>query len=179
VLGIFRFLADVLHMKNHFLICLILWAFLAMTSSCVSVKLPTAAGTPAEDVVYSEPPAPFSEIKLSSGDKAWLSSATGNTLSFLSDCHGRTDPTLEQLASEPLAALEKLKILSSRQTPYNGREAQITEAQGEMDGVPVKTLLLVFKKNNCNYTLSYGGLSKNFDTEKKYFEKFTESFKAP
>ncbi|MGZ3798128.1 MAG: hypothetical protein ACXVB1_17280, partial [Pseudobdellovibrionaceae bacterium] len=108
-----------------------------------------------------------------------LSAKTGNTISFLSDCNGNVDPTLEQLENESLAVLDKLKILETKNFNFNGREGLRTQAQGEVDGVPVQTELIVFKKNNCNYTLSYGGVLKSFSLEKKYFDIFIESFKAP
>ncbi|WP_413289013.1 hypothetical protein [Bdellovibrio sp. HCB337] len=166
-------------MKNHLLRNLIFCSAVFLLGACVSVKIPTGTGTPAKDVKYTDPGKPYEDIKVSSADKAWLSAKTGNTISFISDCNGTADPTLQQLEGEPLAVLDKLKILKSDNVTFNGREALHTQAQGEVDGVPVKTELVVFKKNNCNYTLSYGGLLKNFDDEAKVFDKFKESFKAP
>jgi hypothetical protein len=166
-------------MKNHHLQHFI-FIFLSLTlGACVSVNIPTSSGTPAKDIKYDEPSSPFSSIKVKSGDKAWISSKTGNTISFLSDCNASNDPSLQQLENDTLVVLDKLKILSTKQLDFNGREASATLAQGEVDGVPVKTQLLVFKKNNCNFTLSYGGVLSKFDSEKNYFDKFTESFKAP
>lgn len=166
-------------MKNHHFRNLIFCGLVLFTGACVSVKIPTGSGTPAKDIKFDKPASPYEEIKVISGDRAWLSSKTGNTISFLSDCNGSSDPTLQQLESEPLGVLDKLKIIETKTITYNGREALNTEAQGEVDGVAVKTTLLVFKKNNCNYTLSYGGLLKNFENEKKHFQTFAENFKAP
>ncbi len=166
-------------MKNHRLQYLILIGLMFCMGACVSVKLPSSTGTPAKDVEYNSPKKPFHEIKVLAGDKAWLSSKTGNTISFLSDCNGTVDPSLQQLQSESLVVLDKLKILQTKNFDFNGREALLTQAQGEVDGIPVKTELIVFKKNNCNYTLSFGGILNNFDDEKKYFDSFSESFKAP
>ncbi|MNT62031.1 hypothetical protein D3C72_1997190 [compost metagenome] len=70
-------------------------------------------------------------------------------------------------------------MLSSEVTQFNGREAQRTIATGDIDGVPVKLSLMIFKKNNCNYTLSYGGVAKEFVREDRYFDEFLKSFKAP
>jgi len=165
-------------MKNHHLRNLIFILFILGMGACVSVKIPSGTGTPAKDIKYTQPENPFQEIKVSSGDKAWLSGKTGNTISFISDCNGNADPTLQQLEGESLAVFDKLKILQTQSFDYNGREAQRTLAQGEVDGVAVKTEIVVFKKNGCNFTLNYGGVSKTFDTEKNYFDKFVESFKA-
>lgn len=165
-------------MKNHHLRNLLFCCFLLFTAACVSVKIPTSTGTKATGVKTEDPPSPYEEIKSPSADKAWLSGKTGNTISYLSDCNAG-DPTLQQLETESLMGLSKLKILDSKDTNFNGREALSTLAQGEVDGVSVKTELVVFKKNNCNYTLSYGGLTKNFDKERNAFQKFLEGFRAP
>lgn len=165
-------------MKNHRLCHLILLGFIFVMAACVSVKIPTGTGTPAKDVSYTEPASPFEEIKVASGDKTWLSSKTGNTISFLSECNANVDPTLQQLEGESLAILDKLKIEQTQGFDFNGRNALRTLAQGEVDGVAVKTELVVFKKNGCNFTLSFGGVARTFDSEKSHFDKFVESFKA-
>jgi hypothetical protein len=166
-------------MKNHHLRHFVFALVSLALGACVSVNIPTSAGSPAKDVKYEEPPSPFKDIKVKTADKAWISAKTGNTISYLSDCHSPTDPSLSQLESESLAVLDKLSVVNTKQIEFNGREATTTIAQGEVDGVPVKTQILVFKKNSCNFTLSYGGVHAKFDAEEKLFQKFTESFKAP
>lgn len=165
-------------MKNHHVRYLIFFVFMLSMGACVSVKIPTGTGTPAKDVKYDDPATPFKEIKVTSGDKAWLSGKTGNTISFISDCNGSADPSLQQIEGESLVVLDKLKVLDTKNVEFNGRDALRTLAQGEVDGVSVKTELVVFKKNGCNFTLSYGGVAKTFESEKSYFDKFVESFKA-
>lgn len=143
------------------------------------MQIPTGAGSPAKDVKYAKPTSPFDEIEVPSGDKAWLSQKTGNTISFLSDCKSSADPGLQQIEGESLAVFDKLKILQTKKFEFNGRDAQRTQAQGEIDGIAVKTELVTFKKNGCNFTLSYGGVAKTFESELSHFENFLESFKAP
>ncbi|WII72403.1 hypothetical protein QJS83_00795 [Bdellovibrio sp. 22V] len=150
-----------------------------LLGSCVSVKLPGGKVTSAKDVTFTAPPSPFQEIKADSSDKAWLSGKTGNTISFLSECGGGADPSLEQLEVDSLGAINKVKVLQSDETMFNGRAARQSTAQGQIDGVSVQMALLVFKKNGCNYTLSYGGVAKQFSVEEDVFEKFKQSFKAP
>lgn len=166
-------------MKNHHFRLFIFTSLCLALGACVSVNIPTAAGTRASDVKYVEPSSPFESITIKTSDKAWISKKTGNTISFLSDCNSSTDPSLRQLEGESLGVLDKLKILHTQQIEFNNREASLVTAQGEVDGVPVQSQLLVFKRNNCNYTLSYGGLRDNFDAESTYFQKFMESFRAP
>jgi len=165
-------------MKNHLYRSLIFFFFAVGLSNCVSVNLPSSSGSPAKDVKFDAPASPFEDMKVKTADKAWISKNTGNTISFLSDCNSSSDPTLQQLQSESLAVLDNLKVLDSKDSDFNGRESNSTFAQGEVDGVPVKTEILVFKKNGCNFTLSYGGVLSRFEAEKKFFDKFKESFKA-
>lgn len=163
------------HLLRHFVYAVLSLAL----GACVSVNIPSSAGRPAQDVKYNEPTKPFQDIKVKTADKAWISGKTGNTISYLSDCNSSTDPALIQLQNESLAVLDKLNIVESKNIDFNGRDALSTTAEGEVDGVPVKTQLLVFKKNNCNFTLNYGGLRNNFDAELAQFHRFTESFRAP
>lgn len=162
-------------MRNHLRLCILSLLF----GGCVSVQLPGGKIKSAEGVQLVEPSKPFKSIKAVNADKTWLSDKTGNTISYLSDCGGTNDPSLQSLESESLSALNKLHVISSDSSNYNGREALQTVATGEIDGVAVKLHLLFFKKNGCNYTLSYGGVQKQFATELNYFEIFKEKFKAP
>lgn len=133
---------------------------------------------PAKGVDFSAPAAPYKAIESANSDRAWLSDKTGNTISFASDCSG-ADPSLQQMENESLAALDNLEIKSSEALMFNGREARRSVSTGTVDGVPVQLLLVVFKKNNCNYVLSYGGVAVQFNTETSYFADFISTFKAP
>lgn len=147
--------------------------------SCVSVKIPNGKVTPAEDVELKTPLAPFKEIKIGNSDKAWFSATTGNTISYSSECGGNSDLSLQQIETDSLSALSNLEIIKVEEFTYNGRAARQSLAQGQVDGIPVQLSLLVFKKNGCNFTLSYGGTKKNFEAEKHFFDTFKDHFKAP
>jgi hypothetical protein len=54
-----------------------------------------------------------------------------------------------------------------------------TVAEGRVDGVLTRLELMLFKKNNCLYTLSYVALTKSFNDNREAYSKFSESFKAP
>ncbi len=162
-------------MRNH-LVIFILSLFL---NACVSVELPGSKVSSAKDVQLQEPAAPFKPIKSANADRAWQSEKSGNTISYLSECGNATDPSLLQLETDSLAAVSKMDIISTKVFDFNSRAGRSTTVSGEVDGVPIKLELLVFKKNGCNFTLSFGGVLKNFDSEQKYFEDFKNHFKAP
>ena len=150
-----------------------------LLSSCVSVELNGSKVTPAKDVQFSSPGSPFSEIKATGSDRAWLSKKTGNTISYLSECGNANDPSLNEIENESLSVLSNMKIAKSEEGQFNGRGARYSTAVGDVDGVSVQMSLVVFKKNGCNYTLSYSGVEKQFSLEEKYFLKFQTQFKAP
>lgn len=166
---------------NSARLCLLIMTVLISfsLSSCVSVSLQKNESQPAKDVIFSEPISPFAEMKLNSADKAWLSKITGNTISYISDCLKNSDPSLEQMMNDSLSVLDNLKVLDQQSKPFNSRSSFFFVAEGSVDGIAVKMKVIVFKKNNCNYTLTYAGVKKNFDGELGYFEKFQSSFTAP
>lgn len=158
--------------------CILILGF-GLISSCVNVSLPSGSGKKAERVRFEPPSAPFRVLNTPEADRAWVSDKTGNTISFLSDCEGRLDPSLKQLQSESLNVLTKLKIDDEKTFLYNGREALQATATGEVDGVAIRMKLLVLKKNDCNYTLTYTAVPKTFAEEIRAFDGFTKEFRAP
>ncbi|WP_277576826.1 hypothetical protein [Bdellovibrio svalbardensis] len=166
-------------MRNHLRFCITCILLGLLFGGCVSVQLPGGKVTSAKDVQLSEPKSPFEKIKAVNADRAWLSSKTGNTISYLSECGGPGDMSLQAIENESLSAMNKLQTVSSETLIYNGREARQSISKGELDGVPVQMALLIFKKNGCTYTMTYGGLQKQFPMELNDFEKFKVDFKAP
>lgn len=162
-------------MRNHSIVFIL---FLLL-GSCVSVQLPGGKVTSAKDVQLTPPPPPFKEITSSNSDKAWLSQKTGNTISYLSECGNTNEPTLQQIEMDSLSALSNVQSLKNEDLNYNGRAARLSTHKGDLDGVPVQLTLLIFKKNGCSYTLSFGGLSAKFASEETQFKSFIESFRAP
>jgi hypothetical protein len=159
---------------------IIFWLFMiTLFHGCVSVNLPKSSGVKAEKVAYRAPASPFSEINSENADQAWISEKKGNTISYLSDCNNPVDPPLAQIEAETLAVLSDLKILNTERINFNSREALQTLAQGQVDGVVVRMKLVTFKKNSCSYTLVYGGLKRNFDSEMGHFDNFIKGFRAP
>ena len=150
-------------------------------SSCVSVDTILAPSPPkkAEGLNFNEPSFDFKSIKNNTVDRAWQDSKNGNTIAFLSECNAKTDPSLKEMENENLAAMTNVNITENRDTTYNEREALFSSVNGQVDGVEVRMRLVLFKKDNCNYTLSYVGRKKHFPSDEKIFNDFVEGFKAP
>jgi len=127
----------------------------------------------------SYPKSDFKEVKNSTVDLAWQNTKNGNTIAYLSECNPKTDPSLKAMEAENLAALTNVEIVETNDTNYNEREALISTVNGQVDGVEVRIRQVIFKKNGCNFTLSYVGRRKFFDKDEKTFKLFVEGFKAP
>ena len=149
-----------------------------LLNSCITIG-GSKDPQPAKNLEYSSPTGSYVELKSKTGDKSWKSSKTNNVISYLSDCAPNQDPSLDQLDQDALAGLEKMEIKTREEIQYNQRTGRNTVAEGFIDGVKVKINVLSFKKNNCSYSLIYGGVSDRFDSEAQVFKQFTESFKAP
>lgn len=146
-------------------------------TACVSVTLKTESNKPAEGLSYQAPSDPFEKV----GDKnypSWIQKKSGNIISLVSEC-GSQDLSLTQLQNEVLTALDESKVLKEEKVSFDNREALKTWIQGKTNGVDTKLLVMVFKKNSCNYTLSYGGKEKNFEKDIAAFDRFTTSLRIP
>lgn len=145
-------------------------------SGCVSVNIPQPKVSKAEKISYKEPQKPFRALVTENADKAWQSAATGNTISYNSECNSPAETQLKTLESESFNSLTKPEVLSSQATVFDGREALESLGQGSVDGIPVKMALLIYKKNNCNFTISFVGRKTKLDSEKNQFNEFKNSF---
>ncbi len=148
-------------------------------TSCVTVNLGGSKTKTAQGVSYNQPNKPFEEIKLKDADRAWQNKDNGNTVSFLSTCNDPADPSLQAARGDFLASLTGVRIVSESESEFNGREALTTVAEGRVDGVLTRLELMLFKKNNCLYTLSYVALAKAFNDNHAAYSEFSQSFKAP
>lgn len=148
-------------------------------SGCVSVGINTNKKSPKSDsVVFSEPSKPFEEIKSDTGDKTWLSGKTGNTISYLSECNLNSDSKLEEILTESTSFIDDKKEVSNEEKMYNQRKSVQSVLTGNVDGINVQMFIVIFRKNQCLYTLTYGGTENNFNEEKKIFLNFLDNFKV-
>ncbi len=166
------------HMKKSMSALLFTLLFLTGLTSCISVSITPKIGK-SEHVSFKAPPKPFEHITSPGADEAWQDKSHGNLISFLTACKDPADPSLETIEKDLLSSFEDVKILNTDSSFFDGRESRKTQAQGKVDGISTKLELLVFKKNNCSYSLSYVAVEKNFDQDLPIFHQFLESFKAP
>ena len=148
-------------------------------TACVSVNIAPKSGERSKGVDFRSPGSPFATLKDTRADGAWQNRENGNSISYFSTCHDPADPSLETVSRELFAELRDLKVLRQEQPSFNGREALDIEVEGKVEGVPTRIHALIFKKNDCTYTLSHIGLPRGFESDRKRFEDFLGSFQAP
>ncbi len=148
-------------------------------SSCVSVDLSKKQTFHNRDVRFSEPNKPFQEIKSDSLDKVWRHSKNGNTISYFSECQSEEDPDLEQIQKGIISQISNYTILKSNPVVINQRTGLHSVVDGNVDGVNTRVELLIFKKNNCTYIITYAGVTISFAENMIDFNNFVGKFYAP
>ncbi|MCX7977408.1 MAG: hypothetical protein N2578_00220 [Bdellovibrionaceae bacterium] len=152
---------------------------LLSATSCINVGVKEHRIEKATGVRLTPPPEPFSPQPNPKADQLWISTKTGNSIAWFSECNHPTDPSSESIKNDYLTIFERLKVESEEITEHQGREAWQVTGSGRVDGVATKFSMKVFKKGTCNYTLLYTGRPKTFDAELSYFNSFIKEFFAP
>lgn len=147
-------------------------------NSCVSVKLGENFQSSAKkNFTFTEPNQPFVKVDLDQADEAWQSSKTGNNISIFTDCRPNSS-SLKSLRSSLFGGVEDLIVNEEKTLTFNNREALQSVITGKMEGVPVKINILIFKKNECVYNITYVALTERYEKEIPIFKKFLEGFKV-
>jgi len=179
-----------LKLKAAFATVLVL--FLSGTA-CVSVNIGPGKTEKASNISFAAPGGGFKALESGRADAAWNNSSTGSTIAFQSNCGDAADLPLESIAQDLFTGFEDRKTLRDERIPFDSREALDQEIEGKVDGVMTRVRAIIYKKNKCNYVLTFVALTKNTVAENKdkariqanlngdvaQFENFMTSFKAP
>lgn len=157
----------------------LIFTTLLMGTGCVTVKLGDVESQRANGVEFREPSSPFKRDKRDEVDAAFKNTRNGNVISYLSDCKDPSDPPLDNIIAGVLTGLTDLKIEQKETVQMLGREGRRVVAAGKVDGVPSAIDLLVFKRNQCIYILSYVGVKDAFPQNRVDFNRFIEGFRVP
>ena len=155
------------------------YTFAVLFCSCVSVGIDKPKVQHSSSVEFMAPSSPFEKFEAKNLDSAWKNSKNGNSISYLSDCNTENDPSHEAILDGIVASVPHKKVLSSEMIQFNNRKALQAKVSGSVDGVETLFEVLVLKKNNCIYVLTYVGLNDSFKRDLSTFEKFKEGFKVP
>jgi len=148
-------------------------------TGCISVSLSGDKHEKANGVKLQAPAAPFEKAKGDNVDEIWRNPKNGNAISYLSDCSDQSDPSLLSIEQGVLSGLNPYSYESQTELTFDGRGARKSRVKGTVDGVASVVDLLVFKRNNCIYILSYVGLQQKHSEDQQRFDTFMERFHAP
>lgn len=140
-------------------------------SGCISINLPRGESSPSKRISASAPGGPYKALSAEGFDRAWISSTTGNTIAYTSECSPSADLSPEQLFNEFVGHITGVKT-SFEPFEIADRSGIRGQATGTLDGVPVQLAVVVFKKDGCDYVLNYSGITEKFESELPLFEQF-------
>lgn len=146
---------------------------------CVSVQLGGSKSIRAKGITYTKPDSRFEKASADNVDEIWRNPRNGNAISYLSECGDSSDPSLISVEQGVLSGLYPYTYESQKDIMFENRAARRVSVKGVVDGVPSLVDLLIFKRNNCLYILSYVGLEQHHQEDLKVFDRFTQGFHAP
>lgn len=149
-----------------------------LLGSCVSVDIGPKDPTKSKNIDVAAPASPFEEVTADHVDRAWRNTKNGNTISYLSECNLKIEPTLEDIKKGVISDLMNASLVNEENLLFNRRQALASELSGKIDGVDTRIDLLIFKKNSCTYILTYVALSTTYTENKQTFETFKTGFKV-
>jgi len=144
--------------------------------SCVSISFPDKETEKSKAASFKAPGSTYLQLTTDAADVAWQNSENGSTISFISSCNENSDPSLRVIQKMSTDGIDNMKVLKEEYISYNQRAALRSTIIGKVDGVPIELELIVFKKNNCLYNLTYISTIKKFMEDLSVFRKFQRGF---
>jgi hypothetical protein len=148
-----------------------------LVATACSVTGPLRADTKATGYRLGTLPPGWSKQNLDSGaDVVFFQSRSRSLISVNSVCDRYTDSRLETLTQDLLSPLREVVVLEQEDLKISDRRALYTSVSGKLDGVSVKSHLVVLRKNRCLFDFSLFGTNIS-ETEKSDFLKFAKAFR--
>jgi hypothetical protein len=158
--------------KTHKLRHLIIFLFISLGSSCVSIDLPKNERVSASGTLKWRTPKNFSEMKDNTSDKTWIHNKGGALLSIISDCRKQADIPLKQALLNTNQVYDRLIENNESTVQIHQREALQMNTVGLIDGVKVHSEVTVAKINGCLITWTYTGLPKAYEMGLKDYQDY-------
>ncbi len=133
----------------------------------------------ADDLVFRAGPAPASwrRLETSHGRLAFRDDAARATVIVNGRCGRDGDDTpLIALTNHLFLQFTEREIESEETVPFDGREARRTVLTAKLDGVALRFMAVVMKKDGCVYDLVLMSEPSTFATARGPFERFVATF---
>lgn len=155
------------------------WLSAGAVCGCMSVSFKAPPPQKSAAVIFNPPKGAFAEISSPHLDHSWQNKASGSTISYLSDCNNPTDPSLENIFKGITSEIDGVSVINSNRFTYNAREALRSRVAGLVDGVKTNFELIIFKKNNCTYILTFVTMADGNIQDENEFTNFLKGFVVP
>lgn len=116
-----------------------------------------------------------SEDIASGADAVFFHKTSKSLISFNSVCDRYPDTSLESLSQDLLTPMKNASVFSQEDLQVSGRRALFTSVEGKLDGVDVKSYLVVLRKNRCLFDFSLYGVSPSAE-DRIQFLNFVKGF---
>ncbi|MCB0347571.1 MAG: hypothetical protein KDD37_01985 [Bdellovibrionales bacterium] len=152
---------------------------LLILTSCVSVQLQKPLVLE-KSKYYSlvVPSKPFVRMEQTGMDQYWRNAKNANSISLQTACSENYDPSFQDLSYQNIQGIDEIKKVVESKFDYNSRVGLKSEYEGLVDGISVVIKLVVFKKNNCSYVISYFGKKQSIESDLHTFNKFVNNFRV-
>ncbi len=118
-----------------------------------------------------------SQKKEDGPDKIFVSEQTGSVIAVNSLCDRYKDSSLRTLTKDLTRSYSDEEFVKQESLYVDEREALKTSVKGKMDGVPMESVYVVLKKNDCLFDFSLHAKDQLTDQERNDFDSFIAGFK--
>lgn len=113
----------------------------------------------------------------SGADQVYNNPQTASVLAVTSLCERYAEARLESLAKQLMSPLSAIEIIKQERKALDGREALWSRVHGKLDGVPVESLFVVYRKNNCVFDFQLHARDALPPADEDDFVKFVQNFR--
>lgn len=110
-------------------------------------------------------------------DEAYEHEISGAVIALNSTCRRYEDSSLETLTKQLVNPFSEREVVGQEKNMLDGREALWTSIRGKLDGVPIESRAVVYRKNRCFFDFmiyARGTLRAQDATD---FKNFVEAFR--
>lgn len=105
--------------------------------------------------VAAPPSADWREVGFADNDLAWAARGSPHVLAMNSTCQNFDDAPLEVLTNHLVMGFTNREWVRREKFMLDGREAERSQVNASLDGVPTTLQLVVVKKNDCVHDIMY------------------------
>lgn len=109
-------------------------------------------------------------------DAAFENPRSGAVIAVESLCQRYEDERLSTLTKQLISPFSQVEIIKQETGMLDGRESLHTSFRGRLDGVPIESRTVVFRKNRCFFDFLLHSKDKISANDEADFKRFVEAF---